>query len=139
MGPVDAPVGRRDEQPNQPFKETIMLKKIAALAIAAGLVAGAASTASARNTLTDVDAHDSRYFTQHATPGSLLVISVVGDGDTDLDLIVRNRYGNTICSRTGPTDRETCRINVNGDGPFRIEVRNLGSVYNAFRLRATET
>lgn len=116
-----------------------MLKKTAAIAIAASLFLGAASTASALNVRTEVEAHDSRFFTRHVTPGSLLVVSLTGDTDTDLDLIVRNRHGRTICSGIGPTDRETCRIDVNGDGPFRIEVKNLGSIYNVFRLRATES
>ena len=114
-----------------------MLKKTTAVALAAMLALGAMSTASAGRTDDRVNARASRYFTQETTPGTQLVISLVGDGDTDLDLFVRNRFGNTICSRTGETDRETCRISVNGDGPFRIEVRNLGHVYNEFTLRTS--
>jgi hypothetical protein len=114
-----------------------MLKKPTAVVLAAMLALGLATNASAGRTDDRVDARASRYFTQDVTPGTLLVISLVGDGDTDLDLFVRNRFGQTICSRTGDSDRETCRINVNGDGPFRIEVRNLGGVYNDFMLRTS--
>lgn len=61
-------------------------------------------------------------------------VSVVGDGDTDLDLYVYDENGNLICSDTDYTDVTYCSWRPSWTGPFRIEIRNLGNVYNAYRL-----
>lgn len=61
-------------------------------------------------------------------------VSVVGDGDTDLDLYVYDENGNRICSDTDYTDVTYCSWRPSWTGPFRIEISNLGSVYNAYRL-----
>jgi hypothetical protein len=41
--------------------------------------------------------------------GEEAVVSIVGDGATDLDVFVYDRFGNLVTSATGPTDRETVR------------------------------
>jgi hypothetical protein len=58
-------------------------------------------------------------------------ISIVGDGDTDLDLYVYDANGNLIASGIGLSDRETVSFIPFATGAFRVEVRNLGNVWNA--------
>jgi hypothetical protein len=104
-----------------------------ALAItAAGITAASASLADRNRS---VDAYDSNFHTVNANPGSRLLIWLRGDGDTDLDLYVRNRHGRLICAGTSSIDIERCDINVGNDGPFEVEVQNLGRVYNVYRLQ----
>lgn len=66
--------------------------------------------------------------------GSYAEVSVVGDGDTDLDLYVYDEYGNLVCSDTGWSDSAYCSWRPRWTGVFGIEVENLGSVYNTYRL-----
>lgn len=66
--------------------------------------------------------------------GEVAAVAIRGDGDTDLDLVVIDENGNVICRADGPTDREACEWYPRWTGPYRIEVRNLGSVWNRYRI-----
>ncbi|MBM4073454.1 MAG: hypothetical protein FJ271_31700 [Planctomycetes bacterium] len=66
--------------------------------------------------------------------GELAVVSIVGDGDTDLDVFVYDRFGNLIVQGIGLTDRETVRWVPRSTGTYRIVVRNLGGVWNRYSL-----
>lgn len=61
-------------------------------------------------------------------------ITLIGDGDTDLDVFVYDQWGNQVASSTDSSD--VCRIvfEPNVGGNYRIEVKNLGDVYNAYQL-----
>lgn len=66
--------------------------------------------------------------------GEPAVVGISGDGDTDLDLVVIDENGNVICRADGPSDDEICRWTPRWTGLFRIEVRNLGTVWNRYRI-----
>lgn len=66
--------------------------------------------------------------------GEPAAVGISGDGDTDLDLVVFDENNNVVCRADGPGDDEICRWNPRWTGPFRIEVRNLGNVYNRYRI-----
>lgn len=66
--------------------------------------------------------------------GELAVVSIAGDGDTDLDLFVYDRFGNLVAQGIGLTDRETVRWLPRSTGTYRIVVRNLGGVWNRYSL-----
>ena len=61
-------------------------------------------------------------------------VYLVGQGEGDLDLIVRDELGNEICRSEGASDREYCSWVPIWQGPFRIEVINRGVRDNAFSL-----
>jgi hypothetical protein len=67
--------------------------------------------------------------------GEVAVVSIVGDGDTDLDLFVYDEFNNLVAFANGLSDRETVSFTPRWTGRFRIEVRNLGGVWNEFTLR----
>ena len=81
-----------------------------------------------------VAAHTTDVFhvTFRGTEDAAVVIS--GDGDTDLDLYVYDENGNLIGSDTDGSDDCVVRFNPRWTGVFRIEVRNLGSVYNQYQI-----
>ncbi|PWG65808.1 hypothetical protein [Sediminicurvatus halobius] len=66
--------------------------------------------------------------------GRTASVSIRGDGDTDLDLYVYDENGNEICASVSYSDRETCTWRPRWTGPFRIEVANLGGVWNGYRM-----
>jgi hypothetical protein len=112
------------------------MKKLAAMAVLSGF-ALAAGTASAETVIVrDVDAHSSNRYTYRADPGEFVIVNLSGDGDTDLDLIVRDPRGRIVCQSLGRWDEERCTFrDGNGGGRYSIEVKNLGGVYNRFRLQ----
>ena len=64
----------------------------------------------------------------------LAEIAVIGDGDTDLDLFVYDENGNLVCDDIGYTDQAYCSWTPSWTGTFRVEIENLGGVYNAYGL-----
>ena len=66
--------------------------------------------------------------------GEYAHIALRGDGDTDLDLKVYDENGNEIDTSTGSTDREAVSFTPRWTGPFRIEIKNYGRVYNDYTL-----
>ncbi len=66
--------------------------------------------------------------------GELAQVLVEGDGDTDLDLYIYDEYGNLVASDTDYTDVCLGQWYPPRTGYYRIEVRNLGSVYNEFSI-----
>jgi hypothetical protein len=61
-------------------------------------------------------------------------IRVDGDGDTDLDLFVYDACGRLIGKDDDSLDLCIVRFWVSRTQTLRVEVRNLGGVYNAYTL-----
>jgi len=64
----------------------------------------------------------------------LAAVGVVGDGDTDLDLIITDEFGIEVCRAATYADREVCRWAPRWTGPFTITVINNGQLWNQYRL-----
>lgn len=61
-------------------------------------------------------------------------VEVRGDGDTDLDCFLYDENDNLIDSDTDYTDVCVLTFRPRWTGPFRLEVRNLGSVWNEYSI-----
>lgn len=79
-------------------------------------------------------AYDTDVYTEYFRGGEVAVVVVCGDGDTDLDLFIYDRYGNLVASDTDSTDYCVVRFYPRWTAPYRIVIRNLGSVYNEYTL-----
>jgi hypothetical protein len=79
----------------------------------------------------DTNVHRIVYF-----GGEQADFSIVGDGDTTLNLVVRDANGFVVARTTGPGDR--CHVNWTParTGVFYISVVNEGGVYNEYSWRA---
>ncbi|WP_298301879.1 hypothetical protein [uncultured Erythrobacter sp.] len=68
--------------------------------------------------------------------GTSASVSARGDGDTDLDFIVRNSDGGIVHEDAGTGDQTTFELAglLSDCEMFEIEVTNLGGVYNAMML-----
>lgn len=87
-----------------------------------------------RGTVDIVQARSADNYVVAFRGGELAIVSIRGDGDTDLDLYIYDENGNLIVSGTGPTDRETVSWTPAWTGNFRIRVVNLGRVWNRYAL-----
>jgi hypothetical protein len=95
---------------------------------ARGRVGGPGSTRTVVNTrATDV-------FTIAFRGGEPAAVMISGDGDSDLDLYVRDEAGNMICYSESNGDDEWCRWTPRWTGNFTIRVVNRG-VANQYVLR----
>jgi len=65
--------------------------------------------------------------------GQPAIVTVVGNGNTNLDLNVFDSIGSVV-SGVGMADRKMVLTNVARAGMFRIEVRNLGAVPNTVTI-----
>lgn len=81
-----------------------------------------------------VEARSTMVFNETFLGGELAVVSIAGDGDTDLDLYVFDNNGNLVVRAIGLTDRETVSFVPAFTSNYRIEVRNLGNVWNQFSI-----
>ena len=62
--------------------------------------------------------------------------AIRGDGDTTLNLVVRNAFGNIVVSTSGPGDIARVTWRPNHTGYFYISVVNSGGVFNRYVYRA---
>ncbi|MBU0665682.1 MAG: hypothetical protein KJ990_14240 [Proteobacteria bacterium] len=85
-------------------------------------------------TVERVKAYDTDYYVLPFEGSSVAMVAISGDGDTDLDLRVYDENGNLIASDLGSTDDASVTFTPAWTGNFRIEVKNLGGVYNQYTV-----
>jgi hypothetical protein len=68
------------------------------------------------------------------TPAGQTLVVADGDGDTDLDCWVYDRFGNLLAQDTDSTDLCIMRFQKPSSGDLTIRVSNLGDVYNRYEL-----
>jgi hypothetical protein len=107
-------------------KKTAVLLAILVFASMSTVVAGMVGHAR-------VEARDTNVHTVWASSGSSRVV-VDGDGDTDLDCYVYDRFGNLLGADDDLTDYCIVDFRQRTSGDIRVEIRNLGNVWNAYRL-----
>ncbi len=83
----------------------------------------------------NVNAGGSDVYNINFRSGELAIVTVIGDGDTDLDVYVYDNNGNLIDSDTDYTDNCVCTWTPRWTGNFRIKIVNRGRVYNSYILR----
>ncbi|MBV8336241.1 MAG: hypothetical protein JO358_12545 [Alphaproteobacteria bacterium] len=66
--------------------------------------------------------------------GQLAEAGIAGDGGSDLDLLVYDENDHLVCRSDSSSDREYCRWWPRWTGPFRIEIQNLGTASNLYRV-----
>jgi hypothetical protein len=69
-------------------------------------------------------------------PGQQAVVTVEGDGDSPLALVVLDARGRRVVADTRNTDRLTVRWAPRGREPYVIAVINRGGVPNRFVMRS---
>jgi hypothetical protein len=134
---------RADLQRKRTIIKEPFVKKFAIALVALSCFAGTASLVEAGRApapgidTTRCEAYGSVTYYERFYGGEIATVSIVGDGDTDLDLFVYDMQGRLIGQGIGLTDRETVSWYVPGNQiqTYRIVVRNLGGVWNRFTMR----
>ena len=85
--------------------------------------------------VSSVNAHGTDVYRVNFRAGETGIVTVVGDGDTDLDLYVYDQNGNLIDKDVDYTDNCVCTFVPRWTGLFVIKIVNRGSVYNRYVLR----
>lgn len=105
------------------------------LAIGGTIAPALASDPPDRETLEVVGAESSDYYRIWLNAGDVVLVTVEGDGDTDLDLFVWSPLGDIEDSDTDATDACVALFVAPRSGIYMIEVENLGPVANLYRLQ----
>lgn len=66
--------------------------------------------------------------------GQLAEVAILGDGDANLDLLVTDENGNTICLDRSYSDRIYCSFTPAWTGNFVIYVKNQGRIRNSYYI-----
>ena len=64
----------------------------------------------------------------------LAELAILGDGDADLDLLVTDENGNTMCVDRSYSDKLYCSWTPAWDGYFFVAVKNMGRVRNSYYI-----
>lgn len=64
----------------------------------------------------------------------LAELAIVGDGDSNLDLVVSDEEGNVICLDRSYSDKLYCSFTPRVDGAFFVGVRNQGRLANSYYI-----
>ena len=106
---------------------------VTAAALMAVLFGSAGYVAAQFIRTSQVLAFDTDSWTVWAPAGQSQVV-VDGDGDTDLDCYVYNRFGRLIGADDDNTDYCIVSFRQSTSGNVRVEIRNLGEVYNTYTI-----
>lgn len=120
------------------FQKRLVAKALAMAAIFGSLLGDvqAAIPGGARHDIHRVEALDADLFELTFTEKREAIVSIAGDGETDLDLYIYDRHGNLIVCDEGTSDSCTVRFWPFRTGTFRIVVRNRGKVFNVYKIAA---
>ncbi len=75
-------------------------------------------------------------FTVDFIGGEPASVYLIGDGDSDLDLLIVDETDTEICAGSRNADRELCRWMPRWTGSFTIYVKNQGGYYNDYQIFA---
>lgn len=82
-----------------------------------------------------VEANDYDIYNVSFRANEVAIVTVIGDGDTDLDLYIYDNNGNLIDKDDDYSDNCVCTWTPRWTGNFRIKIVNRGGVYNNYVLR----
>lgn len=81
-----------------------------------------------------VEANGSNNHSMYLRSGQYMTLRIDGDDDTDLDLFVYDAEGREVARDISTDDNETVSFTARRTGTYRVEVRNLGNVWNAYQM-----
>lgn len=73
-------------------------------------------------------------FPVEARGNEVLRVAAIGDGDTNIDLVLRDRNGVVLCADGSRDHYPVCTLNRISAGSVRIEVVNRGTVWSRVQI-----
>jgi hypothetical protein len=86
------------------------------------------------NTVTNAPANTVVFYNETFRAGVPAVVTIAGDGSTDLDIYVYDAAGQLIVYTSGAGDHARVEWTPPATASYRIEVHNHGNYQNRFRL-----
>ena len=66
--------------------------------------------------------------------GKTAELAIIGNSDTDVDILVYDKSGNRIAQDVGLSDLGMVRWTPGSTQTYRIEIKNLGNTWNMVRM-----
>ena len=82
----------------------------------------------------DIAARAVYRFEVAARGGEALRVAAIGDGDTDIDLVVRDLSGATVCEDRAKDHYPVCTVFPGANGRFGVEIVNHGRVWTRVQI-----
>lgn len=82
----------------------------------------------------DIQARTTYWFEADVKGGEILRVAAIGDGDTDVDMIVRGADGAVLCEDGQYDHFPVCTLTPRGDARLRVEIINRGAVWTRVRI-----
>ncbi|WP_426039410.1 hypothetical protein [Brevundimonas sp. DC300-4] len=79
-------------------------------------------------------ARETYSFTIEARRNEVLRVAAIGDGDTNIDLALRDQNGAVVCSDGSLDHYPVCTVARPQAGPIRIEIVNRGEVWSRVQI-----
>lgn len=79
-------------------------------------------------------ARETYSFTVEARRNEVLRVAAIGDGDTNIDLTIRDALGVVVCSDGSRDHYPVCTLNRPQPGTLRVEVVNRGGVWSRVQI-----
>lgn len=85
-------------------------------------------------TVKDVRARETFGFEVDARGGEILRVAAIGDGDTDIDLIIRDADGRLLCQDGFGDHYPVCTLMPRAGGKVRVNVVNRGEIWTKVQI-----
>lgn len=85
-------------------------------------------------TMKDVRARETYWFQVQARNGEVLRVAAVGDGDTNIDLIIQDSGGTALCDDADGDHYPVCTITPARQGMLKVNIVNRGAVWTKVRI-----
>ena len=79
-------------------------------------------------------ARETYSFTIEARRNEVLRVAAIGDGDTNIDLALRDQNGAVICADGSRDHYPVCTVSRPQAGPIRVEIVNRGEVWSRVQI-----
>ncbi len=85
-------------------------------------------------TVKSLQARERWAFDVEARGGEILRVAAIGDGDTNIDLIVRDASGTVVCQDGFGDHYPVCTVSPRAAGQMRVDIVNRGSVWTKVQV-----
>ncbi|NBB50562.1 hypothetical protein GVN24_19990 [Rhizobium sp. CRIBSB] len=85
-------------------------------------------------TVKDIQARGTYGFEVEARAGEVLRVAAIGDGDTDIDMAVRDARGSLVCQDGFGDHYPVCTVPMRSAGRMRIDIVNRGAVWTKVQI-----
>ena len=85
-------------------------------------------------TVKDIQARETYWFEVEARAGEVLRIAAIGDGDTDIDMAIRDASGALVCQDGFGDHYPVCTVSMRAAGKMRIDIVNRGAVWTKVQI-----